>query len=107
MLSLQSNMIAISAAGLLAIGLPVYGVYSTRSSLEQRITAMEHEMQAVRTQDAAKIQELSSDLHYIAEKMDITTHDLEQARKLAETLKQENNQSTRRLRSEIASHSKT
>jgi DNA repair exonuclease SbcCD ATPase subunit len=49
---------------------------------------------------------MSSDLNYMAEKLQITTHDLEQARKLADNLKQENVQSTQRLRSEIASHSK-
>src|SRR5262249_17293088 len=54
-----------------------------------------------------KIQELSTDLHYIADKMDITSRDLEQSRKLAETLKQENVQSTQRFRSQIASQSKT
>jgi outer membrane murein-binding lipoprotein Lpp len=107
MLSFQSKMIALGAGGLLAIGLPAYGVYSTRSSLDQRMAAMEHELQASRTQDAAKIQELSTDLHYIADKMDITSRDLDQARKLAETLKQESTQSSQRFRSQIATQSRT
>jgi hypothetical protein len=52
------------------------------------------------------VQELAADLNYIAEKMDITTRDLTQARKLAETLKQENAQASQRFRSQLASNSR-
>ncbi len=105
--SFNSKMAAIAAGALLAIGLPIYGVYSTRSSLDQRMAAMEHELQAVRSQDATKIDEMSADLKFIADKMDVTSRDLEHARKLAETLKQENAQSSKRFRSQIDSQSQT
>src|SRR5947209_5000641 len=90
-------------AGLLALALPVYGVYSMRNRLDDRVAAVEHELQTVHAQDATKMQQMSSDLKYIAEKLEITMQDLEQARKTEENLKQENTQSAQRLRSEIAS----
>ena len=105
MLSPNSKILALTLAGLLVIGLPVYGVYSTRTAVNGRIAALEQELQTVRTQDAARIEQLSADLKFIADKMDITAHDLEQSRALAEKLKRDNAQSTQRLRSEIASHS--
>jgi outer membrane receptor for ferrienterochelin and colicin len=107
MLSSNSKIMALVVVGLLIVGLPVYGIYSTRTAVNGRIAALEQELQTVRSQEGARIQELSADLKFIADKMDITTHDLEQSRALAERLKQDNAQNTQRLRSEIASHSRT
>jgi hypothetical protein len=107
MLNFNSKILALAVAGLLVVGLPIYGIYSTRTTVNGRIAALEQEFQTVRAQDAARIQQLSADLKFIADKMDITSHDLEQSRAVAERLKQDNAQSTQRLRSEIASHSKT
>lgn len=106
MASLKSKTAAIAVAGAFVLGLPVYGYYSMRSHFENRVAALESELQAVRNQQATKVQELSSDLNYIAEKMDVTTRDLEQARKLAETLKQENSQTNQRLRTQQVTHTR-
>ena len=101
-----ATLTALATAGALIVGLPVYGFYSMRSNFNERVTALEHELQAVRAQNTSKVQEVAADLKYVAEKMDITTHELEGARKLAETLKQEHAQTTQRLRSELASNSR-
>jgi hypothetical protein len=106
MFTLKQKISAAALAGLLVIGLPAYGIYSMHSSADTRISSLEHELQAVRGQNATKLQEISTDLNYIAEKMDINKHDLDAARKLAETLKQEHTQSTQRLRSQLESNSK-
>jgi hypothetical protein len=109
MLAFRTKAIAIAAAGVLIIGLPVYGFYSMRNQMSDRITALEHELQALRVQDTAKIQEVSSDLDYMAQRMDVTRQDLDQARKAAETLKlqnQQNQQANQKLSSEIASRSR-
>jgi hypothetical protein len=84
----------------------LYGYYAMRSHFEGRVNALENEVQALRSQSTTKVQELAADLNYIAEKMDITTRDLTQARKLAETLKQENAQSSQRFRTQLASNAK-
>ena len=106
MINLKSKTTALAVAGAFIIGMPLYGYYAMRSHFEGRVNALESEVQALRSQSTAKVQELSTDLNYIAEKMDITTRDLEQARKLAETLKQENAQASQRLRTQLASQTK-
>jgi chromosome segregation ATPase len=109
MFSLTSKTTAFITAGTLAIGLPLYGIYSTRTQLDDRVSSIEHELQIARAQNSAKIQDISTDLNYIAEKLEITTKDLEQARKTAETAKEENAQyaqSAKRLRTELATSSK-
>ena len=103
---LSPKTTAYFAAGILAIGLPVYGIYSTRTRLDDRVSSIEHELQVARAQNSAKIQDISTDLNYIAEKLEITTKDLEQARKTAENAKQENAQSAQRLRTQLATSSK-
>lgn len=106
MFSLTSKTTAFIIAGILAISLPLYGVYSTRTRLNDRVSSLEHELQVTRAQNSAKIQDISTDLNYIAEKLEITTKDLEQARKTAETVQQESAQSTKKLRTELATSSK-
>jgi chromosome segregation ATPase len=106
MLTFRTKAIAIAAAGVLGIGLTAHGFNSMRTQMSDRITALEHELQALRAQDGAKIQEVSSDLDYMAQRMDVTRHDLEEARKAAETLKQQNQQADQKLRNEIASRSR-
>ena len=106
MINLKSKTTALAVAGAFIIGLPLYGYYAMRSHFEGRVNALESEVQALRSQSTTKVQELAADLNYIAEKMDITTRDLEQARKLAETLKQENVQASQRFRTQQASHAR-
>jgi hypothetical protein len=106
MINLKSKNTVLAVAGAFIIGLPLYGYYAMRSHFEGRVNTLESEVQALRSQSTTKVQELAADLNYIAEKMDITTRDLTQARKLAETLKQENAQASQRFRTQLASNSK-
>ena len=106
MINLKSKTTALAVAGAFIIGMPLYGYYAMRSHFDGRVNALESEVQALRSQSTTKVQELAADLNYIAEKMDITTRDLEQARKLAETLKQENVQASQRFRTQQASHAR-
>jgi len=106
MFSPKSKLAALAAGGFLIIGLPVYGLYSFSSRLNDRMAAVEHELQAVRAQNASRVQELSSDLTYMAQKMDVTEKDLSRERALAESLKSDNAKTDQRLRGEIARHSR-
>jgi hypothetical protein len=47
MFSIKSKPTAYMTAGLLGLSLPVYGVYSMRTHLDERMAAVEHELQAV------------------------------------------------------------
>ena len=71
MINLKSKNTVLAVAGAFIIDLPLYGYYAMRSHFEGRVNALESEVQALRSQSTTKVQELSADLNYIAEKMDI------------------------------------
>src|SRR6185295_1382969 len=94
---------ALVAGGCLAlVGIQGYGLMSMRSSLEERVSSVEHELQAAHNQDNSKLAQLSTDLDVITKRMGITSSELEQAHQVAEKLKQENAQTAQRLRRELA-----
>ncbi len=109
MWSLQSKVIAIAAVGLIGVGVPTYGVYSTRNLMENQIAAVESELKSVRADvasNASNVQQMTSDLNSVAERTDATKTDLVQARKLTENLKKEHTRTAQELTNEVASTSK-
>ena len=81
---------ALVAGGCLAlVGIQGYGLMSMRSSLEERVSSVEHELQAAHNQDNSKLAQLSTDLDVITKRMGITSQELDQAHQVAEKLKQE------------------
>ena len=51
MFSLNPKTTAFAAAGLLVLGLPIYGVYSARSHFDDRMNSVEHQLESVRAQN--------------------------------------------------------
>ena len=91
------------AAGFFAlIAFQGYGLMSMRNNVEDRIGAVERDLQDARAQDESKISQLSSALNVVTERMGINAQELKQAQALAEKLKQENTQTAQRLRRELA-----
>jgi chromosome segregation ATPase len=91
----RSSPIAIIVA-VIAFAALAYGGYSTKSSLDSRITELEAELQQVKdahAQDTKKLQgstdSLASDLTVVTKKMGVTADELTQSRQLAEKLRQE------------------
>jgi len=96
------------AGGCLAlIGLQGYGMMSMRGTMEDRVAAVEHELQSMHNQDNSKISQLSSDLDVVTKRMGITAQELQQSHALAQQLKQENAQTAQRLRRELAAKADT
>jgi DNA repair exonuclease SbcCD ATPase subunit len=94
---------ALVAGGCLAlVGVQGYGLMSMRTSLEERVSSVEHELQSTHNQDNSKLAQLTTDLEVITKRMGITSQELQQAHQVAEKLKQENAQTTQRLRRELA-----
>jgi chromosome segregation ATPase len=93
---------AIAGGCLALVGLQGYGLVSTRGMVDERIGALEQQIQTMQSQDTTKISQLSSDLNVVTERMGITAQELEQAQALAAQLKQENARTTQRLRTELA-----
>ena len=93
----QSSWIPIALiVAIIGIAAVAFGEYSTKKSLESRITDLEEQVQQVKdahTQDVKKLQgsndSLASDLTVVTKKMGVTADELTQSRQLAEKLRQE------------------
>src|SRR5262245_50184236 len=99
---LRSKTTLVAAGFLALIGLQGYGMMSMRSTMEDRVSSVERELQSMQNQDNEKLVKLNSDLEVVTKRMGITSQELQQANALAEQLKQENAQMAQRLRREIA-----
>jgi chromosome segregation ATPase len=85
------------------IGLQAYGFMSMRHGFQDRMTALENQIQDVRSDNNAKSDQIASDLDVITKRIGITAQELEKAHTIAEQLKQENAKTAQKLHTEIAS----
>ena len=99
---LKSKTTVIAGSCLALVGLQGYGLMSMRNTMDDRVNSIQRELQTMRTQESSKVTQLASDLDVVTKRMGITTQELQQARSVAERLKQENAQATQRLRQELA-----
>jgi len=99
---LRSKTTAVAAGFFALIAFQGYGLMSMRNNVEDRIGAVERDLQDARAQDESKISQLSSALNVVTERMGINAQELKQAPALTEKLKQENTQTAQRLRRELA-----
>src|SRR5215475_15545912 len=99
---LTSKTMVIAGSCLALFGLQGYGLMSMRNTMDDRVNSMQRELQTMRTQESSKVSQLASDLDVVTKRMGITSQELQQARTVAERLKQENAQATQRLRQELA-----
>jgi chromosome segregation ATPase len=94
---------ALLAGGCLAlVGLQGYGLMSMRTSMEDRVSSVERELQSMHSQDSAKVTQLATDLDVITKKMGINAQELDDAHTLADQLRKESAQTAQRLRRELA-----
>lgn len=99
---LKSKTTLVAGGVLALVGLQGYGIMSTRSTMDERISSVERELQAMHNDDNGKIAKLSGDLDVVTKRMGITGEELQQAHTAAQQLKQENAQMAQRLRRELA-----
>jgi chromosome segregation ATPase len=99
---LKSKTTIIGGAVLALIGLQGWGMMSMRSTMEERVSSMERQLQSMHNQDNEKLVKLTSDLDIVTKRMGITAQELQQSQTAAQQLKQENAQMTQRLRRELA-----
>jgi hypothetical protein len=83
------------------MGLQGYGFLSMKNTVAERMTGLEARIEEVREAGNSKNTQLASDLEVITSRMGITVQELQQARNLAEQLKQESARTAQRLRTEI------
>jgi len=85
------------------IGLQAYGFMSMHHSFQDRMSALENQIQDVKSASNTKSDQLSSDLDVVTKRIGITAQELEKAHAIAEQLKQESAKTAQRLHSEISS----
>jgi hypothetical protein len=99
---LKSKTTLLAGSLLALIGFQGYGMMSMRTTMEDRVSSVERELQTVQSQDKAQLAKLASDLDVVTKHVGITSQELQQAHTVAEQLKQENAQMAQRLRRELA-----
>ena len=99
---LKSKTTMIAGGCLAVLGLQGYGLMSMRSTMEDRVSAVERDLTTMHNQDNAKLSQLSADLDVVTKKMGLTSQELQSAQTISDQLKQENAQMAQRLRREIA-----
>lgn len=89
-------------AAIIAIAAVAYGQYSAKTVLEERIAALEGQVQS----DVQKIQRnataLASDLDVVTKKMGVTGQELAEARQFAEKLRLDQEKAQQKLATELA-----
>ena len=105
MFNLRSRT-TLAVVGFLAIvAFQAYGLYAVRNDLETRMGEIENNLQTVRSQGAAEITGVAKELTSVAEQTELAAKELEEARRMAASLKNEHAKTTRQLQNELASNS--
>jgi hypothetical protein len=98
---LQSTTSKVFLACFALIGLQGYGYMSMRHSFEDRMSALDTQIQNVQSAGNTKSDQMASDLAVITKRMGITAQELEKAHAVAEQLKQESARTAQKLHSEL------
>src|SRR5215470_12465660 len=79
------------------IGLQAYGFMSLHHTFQDRVSALESQIQDVKSAGNTKSDQLASDLDVVAKRIGITAQELEKAHTIAEQLKQESAKTAQKL----------
>jgi hypothetical protein len=99
---LKSKTTMVVGGCLALLGLQGYGMMSMRGTMEERMSSVERELQAMHNQDSAKVSQLAADLEAVTKRIGNNSQELNDANSIAEQLKKENAATTQRLRRELA-----
>jgi len=105
-MSKNNKVLSIIAAVVALVGFQAYAFVSNRNANNDRMNALESEIQKVQAAGAAQVSQVSSDLGIVSSKIGLTTQELESARRAAAQFKEEEARTAAKLRNELAQHSK-
>jgi len=97
---LKSKTAMIAGGCLAIIGLQGYGMMSMRSTMDERIRAVENDMQEMQKQNNSTLTKLASELQVVTKN---NAQELQDTQQLAVKMQRDNAQTTKRLRRELAS----
>jgi len=101
--SLLKGGIGLALVLILGLG---YNAYSTRASLQDRIDALQHQLEEQGAQMkglSKRATDIGADVDVVTKKIGVTSQELNVSRRFAEKLKEEQQQAQERLASELAS----
>ena len=96
---LKSKTAMIAGACLAIIGLQGYGMMSMRSTMDERIRAVENDMQEMQKQNNSTLTKLASELQVVTKNIGINSQEMQNAQV---KLQRDNAQTTKRLRRELS-----
>jgi len=102
----RNRVLSVTAAVIALIGFQAYAFISTRNAINDRMNALENEIQTVHATSVAQASQVSSDLGVITNKMGVTAQELEAARLADAQIKEDQAKTAAKLRTELAQHSK-
>jgi len=106
MMTTNNKVLGAVAAVIALVGFQTYAFVSTRSSINDRMSGLENEIQKVQATSVSQASQMSSDLGVLTSKMGVTAQELDTARQAAAQFKEEEAKTAARLRNELAQHSK-
>jgi hypothetical protein len=96
---LKSKTAMIAGACLAIIGLQGYGMMSMRSTMDERIRAVENDMQEMQKQNNSTLTKLASELQVVTKNIGVNSQEMQNAQV---KLQRDNAQTTKRLRRELS-----
>ena len=96
---LKSKTAMIAGGCLAIIGLQGYGMMSMRSTMDERIRAVENDMQEMQKQNNSTLTKLASELQVVTKNIGINSQEMQNAQV---KLQRDNAQTTKRLRRELS-----
>jgi hypothetical protein len=98
----QRGVLVALAVALIAIAAVAYGQFAGKTALEERIAALEGQLQANVTRLDQSTTTLASDIDVVTKRIGVTDQELGDARKFAERLRLEQEQAREKLARELA-----
>jgi hypothetical protein len=102
MFNTSSKIPALAAAGCLVVGLLTYGIFSGQSRTDARLNVLEQQIQSVQLHTDQTLAQIAAEMKTMGEKTGLTGEELQNARSLAEQLRQEQANNTKTLRRELS-----
>jgi chromosome segregation ATPase len=102
MFNTSSKIPALAAGGCLVVGLLTYGIFSGQSRNDTRLNELEQQIQSVQLHTDQTLAQLAAEMKTMSEKTGLSGEELQNARSLAEQLRQEQANNTKTLRRELS-----
>jgi len=103
MIDFRSKTPVLAAGGVMVIGLLTYGVFSDRGATQTRLDDLQKQIQTVQLHNDQSLADIAAQMKTMGEKMGLSGQELQNAKSLAEQLRQEQASTAQKIRRELSS----